>query len=558
MKKILFLVVLFLVACGGEPVVETVENVPVVEQVEVEVVGAGGLLPEEVFENNANAVFTVGGFVNGEFVGNGSGFFINAEGAAISNHHVMAVARLATHIETHEGEHFEIQGFYFYDMENDLAVFQVEGRGFEFVTLGNPESLAVGQAVYAIGTPHGMFRNAFTIGNVASLSETSAAYPYMIADTIMFTAPIAGGNSGGPLFNTNGEVIGVNQAGFTTGQPLNFAVPIDRVDFLSVINGTLNALPVPPFGASFLGEDLFDFLVGTWFWDGGYYTLNADGTGSRDWSVGPGTFTWDFNAADSLLVIYQGLEVQNFFVTAVGYNEFEISGFRFTRSGETADLSVIVGEWIDIDGDIWEFTADGRFEIFNPQTGQNLGRGFWEQLQIVVHNENSITASGWLLDRLVPVSGVGAVDIVEFAAGEWIDIDGDIWAFTADGRFQITNPRTGQGLGSGFTADLQIVVHNENSMTANGWVLERIAESILGNWREIGGSGDFSFFEDGTGFWLLDGIRTDFGWRMLGGGVMVIDYDNPMLGSWEYGVSFVGGVVELVFSGGVWRFERGG
>jgi len=448
------------------------------------------LLPEQIFEYNANAVFTIGGFVGGEFRGNGSGFFINSTGAAISNHHVMEVASFATHIETHTGQHFEILGFYYYDTDNDLAIIQVNGTGFAYVALGNPASLAVGQAVYAIGTPYGLFRNAFTIGNVASLSAMSLAHPYVIHDTIMFTAPTAGGNSGGPLFNSIGEVIGVNQAGMLSGQTLNFAVPIDRIDFLALATGTLNPLPVPPFGGGTVpAGDLFDFLVGTWHWDGGYYTLNANQTGSRDWSTAPGSFNWDFDPSRQVLVIHQGANTENFLVTAINDNTFEISGFRFVRyqagnvpSGDLFDFLVGTWHWVggyytlnanqtgSRDWNVapgsftWDFDPARQFLVIE----QGAER---ENYLVTAINDNEFEISGLRFVRYQ--GGLAESHDLSIIVGEWIDVDGDIWVFEANNRFQITDPRTGQDLGSGLWDQLHIIIHNENSITASGWLLAR-------------------------------------------------------------------------------------
>ena len=199
--------------------------------------------PAQVFADNAAAVFHI--IATDDESWNtwvtGSGFFISADGIAVTNHHVIESATEA-YIITDDGREFEIIGFYNYDIQNDLAVIQIDGTGFTYVAMGDSHALRIGDTVHAIGSPAGE-RNTFSSGNVSRFVDMVQFGPYRVHDTIQVTAPIYEGSSGGALFNDRGQVVGVTSAGNTERASVNFVVPIYRVNL--DIQGQANALPVP-------------------------------------------------------------------------------------------------------------------------------------------------------------------------------------------------------------------------------------------------------------------------------------------------------------------------
>ncbi len=157
----------------------------------------------------------------------GSGFFISADGRLVTNNHVVAGSDEIT-ITLKDGAEYpaEIIGT---DEATDLALLQVEAPGveFEYVTLDANPDFRVGDWVVAVGNPFGLGGTA-TAGIISAIGRPIGAQAY--TDFIQVDAPINRGNSGGPTFDLDGNVIGVNSAIFSpTGGNvgIGFAIPSD-------------------------------------------------------------------------------------------------------------------------------------------------------------------------------------------------------------------------------------------------------------------------------------------------------------------------------------------
>ena len=110
----------------------------------------------------------------------------------------------------------------------DLALLKIEERGaprFKFVMLGSADALAVGESVFAIGSPMGLERTV-TEGILSTRTRPMAGELYL-----QTTAQINPGNSGGPLFNLRGEVVGITNMKITFGEGLGFAIPSESVKY---------------------------------------------------------------------------------------------------------------------------------------------------------------------------------------------------------------------------------------------------------------------------------------------------------------------------------------
>ena len=156
-------------------------------------------------------------------LGQGSGVIISADGFVVTNAHVVANAEEVTVTLTDKREFkAKVIGT---DVRTDIAVLKIEGTGLPKVTVGNSDKLKVGEWVLAIGSPFG-FENTVTAGIVSAKSRETGD----LAAFIQTDAAVNPGNSGGPLFNTRGEVIGINSQIFTgTGGYLgiSFAIPVN-------------------------------------------------------------------------------------------------------------------------------------------------------------------------------------------------------------------------------------------------------------------------------------------------------------------------------------------
>lgn len=176
--------------------------------------------PSELFARFAPAVVSIkvdhGGFHSG-----GTGFFIASDGTIATNHHVIRNAS-EVQVELFDGtEHARVE-LLTSDAEADLALLRIEVTPPVFVELGNSDAVEVGEPVSVIGNPLGL-DHTLTNGIV------SARRIYEGERFIQMSAPISPGNSGGPVFDAHGRVIGVSVAQMIGGQNLNLAVPINQL-----------------------------------------------------------------------------------------------------------------------------------------------------------------------------------------------------------------------------------------------------------------------------------------------------------------------------------------
>src|SRR5256884_1064508 len=162
--------------------------------------------------------------------GAGSGFVIDARGYILTNFHVVEGAQS---IEVVLGDQSRYPAkFIGADQRNDVALVKIEPKGKHLValSLGDSGTLQVGQKVLAIGNPFG-FQSTLTTGVVSALGRTvQTSQTTFIDEAIQTDAAINRGNSGGPLINTHGEVIGINSAIYTptgTTAGIGFAIPIN-------------------------------------------------------------------------------------------------------------------------------------------------------------------------------------------------------------------------------------------------------------------------------------------------------------------------------------------
>lgn len=162
--------------------------------------------------------------------GAGSGFLIDTDGHILTNYHVVQGAQT---IEVTLGDQSRYKAkFIGADTRNDIALIQIDTRGHKLVPLplGDSRNLLVGQRVLAIGNPFG-FQSTLTTGIVSSLGRTvQTSENTFIDEAIQTDAAINRGNSGGPLLDSQGRVIGINSAiyaptGTTAG--IGFAIPIN-------------------------------------------------------------------------------------------------------------------------------------------------------------------------------------------------------------------------------------------------------------------------------------------------------------------------------------------
>lgn len=155
--------------------------------------------------------------------GTGSGFIISADGLILTNHHVVDGA---DEIKVRLTDNREFTGKVLgSDAKTDIAVVKIDAKDLPYLTMGNSDELKVGEWVAAIGSPFGL-DNTVTSGIVSAKSRKLPSDQYV--PFIQTDVAVNPGNSGGPLFNMKGEVVGINSQIFSTSggfMGLSFAIP---------------------------------------------------------------------------------------------------------------------------------------------------------------------------------------------------------------------------------------------------------------------------------------------------------------------------------------------
>ncbi len=165
-------------------------------------------------------------------VGGGSGFIVHPNGLILTNKHVVFDAD-AEYIAITQDEKEYPARVVSRDPINDIAVVKIEASGLPIVQLGNSSKIELGQTVIAIGNALGLFSNTVSKGIISGLGRKISAsmgqggMTENLRDVIQTDVAINQGNSGGPLVNLDGEVIGINTAIIFGAQNIGFALPIN-------------------------------------------------------------------------------------------------------------------------------------------------------------------------------------------------------------------------------------------------------------------------------------------------------------------------------------------
>jgi len=203
----------------------------------------------------------------------GTGFIVSTDGYILTNYHVVETAHsrsMPINVVMNDGSVHAatVVGF---EAHSDVAVLKIEATGLNPVVFGDSSAIRVGQTVYAVGNPFGDFVYTMTDGIVSALDRIVSVDGRTI-NTFQFSAAVNSGNSGGPIYNTFGEVIGVVTAKVIRGnvEGIGFAIPInDAVEIASELieHGYISGRPllgVTVQNVSSAHADYFDWVVGVY------------------------------------------------------------------------------------------------------------------------------------------------------------------------------------------------------------------------------------------------------------------------------------------------------
>ena len=186
----------------------------------------------------------------------GSGVILSEDGYIITNYHVIQNAYtlgLSVTVIMYDGTEYDaqVEGV---EPDSDLAVLKIDAQGLDPATLGDSDSLIVGQTVYAVGNPLGELTYTMTSGIVSALNRRITTDENVTVNMFQFDAAVNNGNSGGPLYNAYGQVIGIVTAKYSANgmEGLGFAIPIS--DACYIANELITRGYVP--GKAYLGLSL--------------------------------------------------------------------------------------------------------------------------------------------------------------------------------------------------------------------------------------------------------------------------------------------------------------
>ncbi len=166
-------------------------------------------------------------------ISSGSGFIVDSRGFIVTNKHVVADEEAEYTVLTNDEKKYKAF-VVATDPVEDLAVLKIEADNLTPLKLGDSSKIEIGETVIAIGNALGEFKNTVSVGVVSGLYRTIEASDFLgnsqvLNDVIQTDAAINRGNSGGPLLNLKGEVIGINVAMVSGAQNIGFAIPINKI-----------------------------------------------------------------------------------------------------------------------------------------------------------------------------------------------------------------------------------------------------------------------------------------------------------------------------------------
>ncbi len=306
------------------------------------------LSAKEVYKNCVDSVVyveTTGmsqGLYQTSSTSSGSGFIVTDSGYIVTNYHVVEGGK-SYKVTTYNNKEYDAQ-LIGYEESNDIAVLKIEGDSFHSVTYGNSSAISVGDDVYVIGNPLGDLTYTLTSGVVSALNRLIKSDDGSLINMFQTDAAVNSGNSGGPVFDSTGSVVGIATAKYASSsiEGLSFCIPIN--DVRSMIDDIINQGYVS--GKASLGVSVYDAGYRNYAYFSFY---NASSAGAKVMAVGDGTAAQKAGIKENDTIV----AIDGYTVDSVSTLKTYLTAFKagdsvkitVSRNGAKSDITVTLDEY---------------------------------------------------------------------------------------------------------------------------------------------------------------------------------------------------------------------
>ncbi len=284
-------------------------------------------------------------------IGGGTGFIISSDGLILTNRHVVEETNIEYTVFTNDGKKYEAEVLA-RDPLQDLAVLKIEKSNLPVLKLADSDKLQTGQTVVAIGNALGEFKNTVSVGVISGLYRTVTAYSESgrsetLQELIQTDAAINKGNSGGPLLNLKGEVIGINVAMASGAENIGFAIPINKAkkDIQQVKEKGKISYPFLGIRYVLINKEIQERINLTV----DYGALIIRSEGQSEPAVVPGSAADEAGLKENDIILeFQGEKItqENSLAKVIlKYSPSDEVTLKILREGEEMEVRVVLGEW---------------------------------------------------------------------------------------------------------------------------------------------------------------------------------------------------------------------
>ncbi len=282
-------------------------------------------------------------------VGAGTGFIVSEDGLILTNKHVVSDVDAEYVVVMNDNKEYNAKVLA-RDPVQDLAIMKIEGgNNLKPLKLGSVDDIQIGQTVIAIGNALGRFQNTVSVGVISGLGRTIVATgtdftTERLEDIIQTDTAINRGNSGGPLINLRGEVVGINTGISTEGQNIGFAISIDKAKRSIEQVKTLGKISYPYMGVRYVVLDKEISKARNIEIDYGALIVGDDDSAviedspAQKAGIKEGDIILEMNGEE--------ITKDNSLAKIISkYNPFETVNLKILRDSQEIYLNIILGEW---------------------------------------------------------------------------------------------------------------------------------------------------------------------------------------------------------------------